>query len=285
MLTITECPRDAIQGLKKIIPTIAKAEYYKELCKMGFDVLDMGSFVSPKAVPQLSDTHEVLQKITQEDKNGTDFLLIVANAMGIDNAVKEPLVDFLGFPFSISKEFQLRNTKKTPKESLKLVEYLLQQSVQNRKKSRIYLSMAFGNPYQENWSTDLLLNWMDELIKLGADDFALSDTVGTASPKQIEEVFKACYRSFPKQNFSAHLHSHPNDAADKIKAAFNAGNTSFDVALNGMGGCPFASDNLTGNIDTLTLIDTLKEELSPNFKLQELTNIAQKANSFYSLGM
>lgn len=274
---LTECPRDAIQGISTFIPTEKKVEFIKALCKVGFDVLDMGSFVSPKAVPQLQDTHDVLQMLDVTDKNKTQFLCIVANTKGALNAVKEDLIDIIGFPFSISEEFQLRNTNSTREKSLETISEILE--ISHNKKLRVYLSMAFGNPYRETWSTDILLNWAKKIVDLGVNELALSDTIGNASEENIKEIFNIFNKYFPKITVSAHFHSNPETANIKINAAYEAGCKHFDVAINGKGGCPFANDELVGNISTLQLLHQIP---SSKINQEALEKAIVMANSIYN---
>jgi hydroxymethylglutaryl-CoA lyase len=274
---LTECPRDAIQGISTFIPTEKKVEFIKALCKVGFDVLDMGSFVSPKAVPQLQDTHDVLQMLDVTDKNKTQFLCIVANTKGALNAVKEDLIDIIGFPFSISEEFQLRNTNSTREKSLETISEILE--ISQNKKLRVYLSMAFGNPYGETWNTDILLNWAKKIVDLGVNELALSDTIGNASEENIKEIFNIFNKYFPKITVSAHFHSNPETANIKINAAYEAGCKYFDVAINGKGGCPFAKDELVGNISTLQLLHQIP---SSKINQEALEKAIVMANSIYN---
>lgn len=279
---ITECPRDAIQGIHHFIPTNTKVEFIKKLCKVGFNVLDMGSFVSPKAIPQLSDTSQVLNLLTKKDKGENTFLVIVANERGAEDACNHELVDILGFPFSISNTFQLSNTNSNQEESLKRIENIINIAQKKGKKTRIYLSMAFGNPYQEKWDIELLISWATKLKDIGVDEFALSDTIGVADEKIISEVFSSIQNEFPKQLLSAHFHSNPIHSKHKIIAAFNAGCNSFDVAINGMGGCPLATDELTGNIATQELINSLESKVGINLNKTELEKSIQFATQLYS---
>lgn len=274
---LTECPRDAIQGISTFIPTIQKVQFVKTLCKVGFDVLDMGSFVSPKAVPQLQDTHEVLQMLNIADKNNTQFLCIVANTKGAEMAAQEDLVDIIGFPFSISEEFQLRNTNSTREKSLETIKEILQ--ITQHKKVRIYLSMAFGNPYGEEWSIEILLNWAKKIVDLGVQELALSDTIGNASEENIKQIFSLFTTHFPNITVSAHFHSNPETAHIKIKAANQAGCKHFDVAINGKGGCPFAKDELVGNISTQQFLHQI-----PSSKINEeaITEAIAMANNIYN---
>jgi hydroxymethylglutaryl-CoA lyase len=276
---ITECPRDAIQGISTFIPTTQKVEFIKALCKVGFDVLDMGSFVSAKAVPQLQDTHEVLKMLDKNDKENTQFLCIVANTKGAELAAQEELVDIIGFPFSISEEFQLRNTNSTREKSLETVKEILH--ISKNKKVRIYLSMAFGNPYQEFWNIDILLYWAKKLVDLGVKELALSDTIGNADIEKIHQIFYLFKTHFPSIIVSAHFHSNPETATKKINAAHQAGCNHFDVAINGKGGCPFAKDELVGNISTQQFLALIPSEKINNTALQNAISIANTLYNIY----
>lgn len=275
---ITECPRDAIQGISTFIPTNQKVEFIKALCKVGFDVLDMGSFVSAKAVPQLQDTHEVLQILNKTDKQNTQFLCIVANTKGAELAVQEELVDIIGFPFSVSEEFQMRNTNSTREKSLETVQEILQ--ICENKKVRIYLSMAFGNPYGENWNADILLYWAKKLVDLGVKELALSDTIGNADDEKIYQIFTLFQKHFPSIIVSAHFHSNPETTPKKINTAYQSGCNYFDVAINGKGGCPFAKDELVGNISTQHFLAQIPSE---KINHTELENAIKIANMLYNI--
>lgn len=271
-LQLTECPRDAIQGFKKFIPTNYKIKWLQLLCKVGFDVLDMGSFVSPKAVPQLSDTGAVLKAFHKKDKLTTKFLVIVANERGIKEACKYELVDLLGYPFSVSEIFQQKNTNHSRNESLDQIKSLLDHCARYNKKSRVYLSMAFGNPYGESWNNSMSIEWTEKLISLGVNEIALSDTTGNANQESIKEQFIYFKKNHPAVLFSAHFHSKPEESLTKIQAAFDAGCIAFDTALNGIGGCPFAKDELTGNISTQNLCNHFNKLLSDQFDWQKLND-------------
>lgn len=274
---LTECPRDAIQGIAEFIPTEKKIEFIKALSLVGFDVLDMGSFVSAKAVPQLKDSREVLKGLSIEDKKKTRFLAIVANIKGAEMAVEEELIDIIGFPFSVSEEFQLRNTNANRQKSLEIVKDLL--SIQKNKKVRVYLSMAFGNPYQEDWSVDILTFWADKLLNIGVSELALSDTIGNANEQDIQRIFKLFNQKYPEITISAHFHSRPETATQKINSAYLAGCKHFDVAINGMGGCPFAKDELIGNISTQQFLETIP---LPKLNQTALNKAIEIANKLYS---
>lgn len=256
-VSIVECPRDAMQGMEPFIPTEQKAKYINHLLRVGFDTLDFGSFVSPKAIPQLRDTAEVLSKL---DLNGaeTDLLAIVANKRGAEDACEFDEIDLLGYPFSISETFQLRNTNSTIEQSLGRVEDIQSLCVQHNKKLVVYISMAFGNPYGDPWSGELAAQWTERLSnELGIQIIALADTVGVSDTDNIIELFETIVPAFPNVTIGAHLHTRPQDASKKVTAAYDAGCRRFDAAIKGYGGCPMAEDELVGNLATEQLITTL----------------------------
>jgi hydroxymethylglutaryl-CoA lyase len=251
---IIECPRDAMQGIHDFIPTETKISYINTLLKCGFDTIDFGSFVSPQAIPQLKDTAEVLNKL--ELVNSTKLLAIIANERGAKDACNFEEINYLGFPFSVSESFQQRNTNSSISESLNRVEVIQKLAITNKKELVIYLSMGFGNPYGDAWSSDIVIKWCELLYsKLDIKIQALSDTIGIASPQSIEYLFNALIPSLPNVEFGAHLHTVPQNAKNIIEAAFNAGCRRFDGAIKGFGGCPMASDDLTGNMPTEIMIE------------------------------
>lgn len=253
MIHITECPRDAMQGIKEFIPTDIKANYINKLLKVGFDVLDFGSFVSPYAIPQLRDTQLVISKLDLSATN-TRLLAIVANTRGALDACFFDEVSFLGYPFSVSETFQLRNTNATIEESLKRVEEIQNLCLQRGKDLRIYLSMGFGNPYGDPWNPEIVTLWADKIASMGIKHIYLADTVGAAIPDDISNLFKHLIPALPNVEIGAHLHTKPNDWYDKVDAAYLAGCRFFDVAIKGYGGCPMADDKLTGNFATENLL-------------------------------
>ncbi|MBD1394901.1 hydroxymethylglutaryl-CoA lyase [Mucilaginibacter glaciei] len=252
-LKITECPRDAMQGLHDFVPTDVKAAYINLLLQVGFDTIDFGSFVSPKAIPQMRDTAEVLSKL---DLSATrsKLLAIVANYRGAEDAASHEEITYLGYPFSISETFQLRNTNTTIDQSFDNVKQIAALCATKNKIPLIYLSMGFGNPYGDIWSTDIAKEWTEKLVKEGIYNIALSDTIGIATPEQISSLYPALAKEFLGVQFGVHLHSTPDTWLDKIAAAHESGCTRFDTALKGYGGCPMAADNLTGNIATENVI-------------------------------
>lgn len=248
-LEIIECSRDALQGIKTWIPTEQKIRYVQALLKVGFHTLDVGSFVSPKAIPQMQDTAAVLDALDRSNSS-TSLLTIVANQRGAEAACEHKMVDFLGYPFSISENFQMRNTHKTIGESSLVLDEMLNLCQKKNKKLVVYLSMSFGNPYGDPWSIELLANWVELLAKKGVQVMSLSDTVGTASPQILESVFSQLIPAFPTIIFGAHLHCKPEEAVPKLMAAFAGGCRRFDGAIRGYGGCPMAKDVLVGNLPT-----------------------------------
>ncbi len=259
---IVECPRDAMQGLKDFIPTEKKIDYLNALLKVGFDTLDFGSFVSPKAIPQLRDTAEVLSGLELNPQ--TKLLAIVANEKGAEMASKYSEIKYLGFPFSISEEFQKRNTNRSISEAVETVKNLQKISEESHKELIIYISMGFGNPYGENWNTDLVLDWCKKMRDLGIKTLSLSDTVGIATPDRIQEVFAKVIPEMKDVEIGAHLHTLPFHWFEKIDAAYQAGCRRFDGAIKGFGGCPMAKDDLVGNLPTEKLLTYLQKQQIPH---------------------
>jgi len=266
-MKLIECPRDAMQGIEKWIPTKTKIEYINSTLEVGFDTVDFGSFVSPKAIPQLKDTAEVLAGLNL-DKTTSKLLAIVANLRGAKDASNFEQIDYLGFPFSISEQFQLRNTNSTIEESLLRVEEIKSICDKHNKKLVVYISMGFGNPYGEVWSPELAASWSSRLSNdLGIEILALSDTIGVSNPKNITELFSTLIPEFPHVEFGAHLHSTPLTRQEKLKAAYESGCRRMDSAISGFGGCPMATDSLTGNMateDVFAFADSLSIDLKLN---------------------
>lgn len=258
-LSLIECPRDAMQGWKTLIPTEKKIEYINSLLQCGFDTLDFGSFVSPAAIPQMADTKEVLAGLHM-DNTATSLLAIVANLRGAKEASTHAAITFLGFPFSVSETFQLRNTNSTREESLGRVKEIQELCLQTNKKLVIYLSMGFGNPYGDPWSEDLVFQWADKIAGLGIKIISLADTVGLATPEQVHSMTGQLVRQLPDCTIGVHLHSTPFNRQAKVEAAWQAGCQRFDGALKGIGGCPMAGDELVGNMDTEWMIPYFKEK-------------------------
>ncbi|PBQ34193.1 hydroxymethylglutaryl-CoA lyase [Sphingobacteriaceae bacterium] len=249
MIHITECPRDAMQGIKQQIPTHLKAEYINQLLKVGFKTIDFGSFVSPKAIPQLQDTAEVLKQLDLATTK-SKLLAIIANARGAQDACNFDEIAYLGFPFSISETFQQRNTNSSITESLARVEEIQSLCQKHNKKLLVYISMAFGNPYGDAWNPEIAIEWSRKLTSLGINDIALADTTGSSTPESIKQLFSTLLPELKNVTLGAHLHSTQNKSQEKIRAAYESGCRNFDVAIHGFGGCPMAADDLTGNIAT-----------------------------------
>ncbi len=261
-LKIIECPRDAMQGLDTFVPTDVKIKYLDQLLKVGYHTLDCGSFVSPKAIPQMRDTAEVLDSLDMEN-TATKLSVIVANQRGIDDAVRHERVSYLGYPFSVSEEFQKRNTNRSLDDSLDIVKYLVDHSSVYDKEVVIYISMGFGNPYGEEWNAGIVEEWVGRIAELGVDYFSISDTVGVGDEASISEVFKRLISSYPQLEFGAHFHIRENDWREKVDAAWRNGCKRFDGAIAGFGGCPMAKDELVGNMPTERLIDYFSEQAVP----------------------
>lgn len=247
-----------MQGWKHLISTEAKANYINALLKAGFDTIDFGSFVSPKAIPQMADTREVLGKLKWEGET-TKLLAIIANLRGAEEAVQFEQINYLGFPFSISKTFQMKNTNSTIEESLGRVEDIQNLCGKHNKQLVVYLSMAFGNPYGDDYSDGILLHWADEMVKRGISIISLADTVGLATADQVHKAVYTLIPRYPNVEIGVHLHSSPLNWREKLEAAVNAGCTRYDGAINGIGGCPMADDELVGNMNTGWMMDYFEE--------------------------
>ena len=250
---IIECPRDAMQGIKDFIPTEKKVQYIQSLLRVGFDTIDFGSFVSPKAIPQMADTAEVLSKLDLS-KTQSKLLAIIANTRGAEDVSKHPEINYLGYPFSISENFQMRNTHKTIAQSVVALDEILEIADKCDKEVVVYISMGFGNPYGDPWNVDVVGDWTERLSKMGVKILSLSDTVGTSNPENIDYLFSNLIPQYPTIEFGAHLHTTPTSWHEKVDAAFNAGCKRFDGAIQGFGGCPMAKDELTGNMPTEKLL-------------------------------
>ncbi|MAK35457.1 MAG: hydroxymethylglutaryl-CoA lyase [Flavobacteriaceae bacterium] len=256
---IIECPRDAMQGIKDWIPTEQKVQYIQSLLRCGFDTIDFGSFVSPKAIPQMQDTAEVLAQL---DLSATrsKLLAIVANVRGAEAAVKHPEIQYLGYPFSISENFQMRNTHKTIAQSIVILEQILELADKHNKEVVTYLSMGFGNPYGDPWNVDIVGEWAQRLADMGVSILSLSDTVGSSTPDIITYLFSELIPKYPAIEFGAHLHTTPTAWHEKVAAAYEAGCRRFDGAIQGFGGCPMAKDELTGNMPTEKMLSFFTAE-------------------------
>jgi hydroxymethylglutaryl-CoA lyase len=255
---VIECPRDAMQGIEKFIETSKKIEYINSILQVGFDSVDFGSFVSPKAIPQLADTRKVLENLDLS-KTKSELLAIVANGRGAEDACSHRAIKYIGFPFSISETFQQRNTNSSISESLKRVEAIQNLCIKNDKVLVVYISMAFGNPYGDIWNSDIAIKWAEKLVSdFSISIIALSDTIGTSNPESIKSIFVPLIRALPNTEFGAHLHTTPTAWKEKLDAAYQAGCRRFDGAIKGYGGCPMASDKLTGNMPTEKILEYFK---------------------------
>ena len=260
-IKIIECPRDAMQGIKDIIPTKAKITYLQALLRVGFDTIDFGSFVSPKAIPQMQDTAEVLANLDLTQTK-SKLLAIIANTQGAKTASSYKEIQYLGFPFSISENFQMRNTHKTISESLVTLKEILDIANNTDKEVVVYLSMGFGNPYGDPWNSEIVGEWTEKLAVMGVKILSLSDTIGSSTTETITYLFSNLIKQYPSIEFGAHLHTTPDKWHEKVDAAFNSGCKRFDGAILGFGGCPMAKDELTGNMPTEKLLSyfTSKKE-------------------------
>ena len=259
MIKLIECPRDAMQGIPDFIDTAIKAAYINQLLEVGFDTVDFGSFVSPKAIPQMRDTAEVLDLLDLHQAR-SKLLAIVANVRGAEDALHFQEIDYLGFPLSVSETFQQRNTNASIAQALDTVEAIQNLCESKGKKQVVYLSMGFGNPYGDPYSPELVAEFVEKLAQLQIETVSLSDTIGVATPELISELMKIQIEAFPQIEFGAHLHSRPESIAEKVLAGLNGGCRRFDGALKGFGGCPMAKDDLVGNIATEVMIETLEQE-------------------------
>jgi hydroxymethylglutaryl-CoA lyase len=257
-LKLVECPRDAMQGWPHFIPTNKKIEYINALLRVGFDTIDFGSFVSPKAIPQMADTTEVIRGL-QLENNTTKLLAIIANKRGAQDAVVYDEIAYLGFPFSISETFQVRNTNSTIEKSFETVSELQNLCVKNKKELVVYISMAFGNPYADPYDESIVHEWVKKMAEIDITIISLADTVGLATKEQVSRVTKYVIDALPDVEIGIHLHSAPHNREEKLSAAINAGCRRFDAAMKGIGGCPMAGDELIGNMDTEFMINHFKE--------------------------
>jgi hydroxymethylglutaryl-CoA lyase len=265
-IKLIECPRDALQGMSNFIDTKDKVSYYQSLLQVGFNTLDCGSFVSPKAIPQMADTAEVIQSIDLS-QTVTKLLTIIANERGALEAIKHKNITYLGYPFSVSENFQMRNTRKTISESVQLLKRITEIAFTHDKEVVVYLSMGFGNPYGDPWSTEIIENWVEQLIAMGVKIISISDTVGTAQVMDISKLYTTLVSKYPEVEFGAHFHTHPSEWYEKVHAAYLGGCLRFDGTIKGWGGCPMAQDALVGNmpmeklISYFTSLKTLPKEL------------------------
>lgn len=268
---IIECPRDAMQGIKTFIPTKEKVRYIQSLLGCGFDTIDFGSFVSPKAIPQMADTAEVLAQLDLS-KTRSKLLAIVANVRGANDACQHQPIDYLGYPFSISENFQMRNTHKTIAQSVDTLKEILEIANRAEKEVVTYISMGFGNPYGDPWNVEIVGEWTEKLAGMGVKILSLSDTIGSSTPEVIDYLFSNLIPKYPHIEFGAHLHTTPSKWHEKVDAAYKAGCRRFDGAVQGFGGCPMAKDELTGNMPTekmLSYFTAAKAETNVNWMVFE----------------
>ncbi len=279
---IIECPRDAMQGIKShFIPTEVKANYINSLLNVGFDTIDFGSFVSPKAIPQMRDTADVLSRLNLSQTK-SKLLAIVANIRGANDASKFDEINYLGYPFSISENFQMRNTGKTTTQSLRILEEILNIASKTNKEVVAYLSMGFGNPYGDPWNVEIVAKWTSILAKMGITILSLSDTIGAAKRETISCLFASLIPLYPDIEFGAHLHTHPNSWYEKVDAAFKAGCNRFDGAMQGFGGCPMAKDELTGNMPTEKLLSYFSDKkINTNINSLSFKKAYNEANGVF----
>ena len=278
-LKIIECPRDAMQGITEFIPTTTKINYINELLKVGFDTIDFGSFVSTKAIPQMKDTANVLNKLDLS-KTQSKLLAIVANERGAQDAAAFDEINYLGYPFSISETFQQRNTNTSIEGSLSRLESIQNTAINSKKKLVVYLSMGFGNPYGDAWDTETVLKWASRLNKeLGIEILSLSDTIGVSEPGTITSILNGIMPELPDAEIGVHLHTTPDTYQEKIKAAYDAGCRRFDGAIRGFGGCPMAKDDLVGNMPTEKMVEWFSNNnIRTNLNMTALENAVQRSN-------
>ena len=280
---IIECPRDAMQGIKSFIPTELKAKYIQSLLGCGFDTVDFGSFVSPKSIPQMVDTAEVLSMLDLS-RTTSKLLAIVANVRGAQTAVAHKEIHYLGYPFSISENFQMRNTHKTIEQSVEIVREILHIAKANNKEVVTYISMGFGNPYGDPWNVDIVGEWTEKLAEMGVRILSLSDTVGTSTPENIEYLFSNLIPKYPEIEFGAHLHTTPSKWHEKVEAAFRSGCRRFDGAVQGFGGCPMAKDELTGNMPTEKMLSYFTaQKVDSNVHWMAFEAAYNKATELFSI--
>lgn len=278
---IIECPRDAMQGIKQFIPTKQKVQYIQSLLRVGFDTIDFGSFVSPKAIPQMVDTAEVLSQLDLS-KTTSKLLAIIANVRGANDASMHKEIDYLGYPFSISENFQMRNTHKTIAQSVDTLSEILEIANKSNKEVVVYISMGFGNPYGDPWNVDIVGEWTEKLARMGVNILSLSDTVGTSNPESINYLFSNLIPLYPNIEFGAHLHTTPSSWYEKVDAAYKAGCYRFDGAIQGFGGCPMAKDELTGNMPTEKLLSYFTSNKNNNLNALSFESAYNEASKIFN---
>ena len=281
LVKIIECPRDAMQGIKTFIPTDQKVQYIQSLLRVGYDTIDFGSFVSPKAIPQMADTSEVLARLDLSNTS-SKLLAIVANLRGAQDACKYDLIDYLGYPFSISENFQMRNTHKTIEQSVKLLNEILELADASNKKVVAYLSMGFGNPYGDPWNVEIVGEWTEKLNAMGVQILSLSDTIGSSTAEDIDYLFSNLIPKYPTIEFGAHLHTTPSSWFEKVDAAYKSGCRRFDGAIQGFGGCPMAKDELTGNMPTEKLLSYFTTKKAHNLSAMSFESSFNEASKIFN---
>lgn len=281
-IKLIECPRDAMQGIKDFIPTSKKVDYIQALLRCGFDTIDFGSFVSPKAIPQMKDTAEVLEKLDLSSTK-SKLLAIVANVRGAEDASQFAEIDYLGYPFSISENFQMRNTHKTIAQSVEILDEILNIASNSNKEVVVYLSMGFGNPYGDPWNVEIVGEWTEKLSAMGVKILSLSDTIGTSNAETIEYLFGNLVPAYPDIEFGAHLHTTPDSWFEKVNAAYLSGCKRFDGAIQGFGGCPMAKDDLTGNMPTEKILSYFtSKDLDHQIKMTSFESAYNIASDIFS---
>lgn len=280
-IKVIECPRDAMQGIKDFIPTEKKIQYIQSLLRVGFDTIDFGSFVSPKAIPQMVDTAQVLEQLDLS-KTESKLLAIIANTRGAQDASVHKQIDYLGFPFSISENFQMRNTHKTIAQSVVTLNDILEIADKTQKEVVVYISMGFGNPYGDPWNVDIVGEWTERLSKMGVKILSLSDTIGSSNPENINYLFSNLIPKYPEIEFGAHLHTTPTTWFEKVDAAYKAGCRRFDGAIQGFGGCPMAKDELTGNMPTEKLLSYFTQKKVSNLNALSFESSYNEATKIFT---
>ncbi|MCX7547521.1 hydroxymethylglutaryl-CoA lyase [Xanthomarina sp. F1114] len=281
-IKIIECPRDAMQGIKDFIPTEKKVQYIQSLLRVGFDTIDFGSFVSPKAIPQMVDTAQVLDQLDLS-KTKSKLLAIIANTRGAQDASVHQQIDYLGYPFSISENFQMRNTHKTIAQSVVTLNEILEIADKSNKEVVVYISMGFGNPYGDPWDVDIVGEWTERLSNMGVKILSLSDTIGSSNPENINYLFSNLIPKYPDIEFGAHLHTTPTTWFEKVDAAYRAGCKRFDGAIQGFGGCPMAKDELTGNMPTEKLLSYFTQKKVSDLNALSFESAYNEASKIFNM--
>jgi len=279
---LIECPRDAMQGIKAFIPTEKKVQYIQSLLRVGFDTIDFGSFVSPKAIPQMVDTAQVLSRLDLS-QTSSKLLAIVANIRGAQDAARHEAIDYLGFPFSISENFQMRNTHKTIAQSVEILKQIIEITENAYKELVVYISMGFGNPYGDPWNVEIVGEWTQKLSGMGVKILSLSDTIGSSNSENISYLFSNLISEYPHVEFGAHLHTTPTTWFEKIDAAYTAGCRRFDGAIQGFGGCPMAKDELTGNMPTEKMLSYFTQKKAHDLNAMSFESAYNEATKIFSI--